>query len=56
MIKTAYRVMAVFWITSPMIYAIARLTGLYNYHNDAVIAAGLSLISFFVCFLCYKRW
>ena len=66
MLRFSFKFMAIFWILSPATFSIMRkgfdvfglfvVTPIFNYKFDWLIFGVLSLISFIVMFLTYKRW
>jgi len=53
-VRISFRVMAAFWILSPVTFLVARLTGVYNFRYDVAVFAALSLISFVTMFFAYS--
>ena len=43
-----FKLMAWFWIGSPLIYSLLWWGGIFNFHHDWAIAAVLGLVSFAV--------
>lgn len=56
MIKLAFKITAIFWMTSPITYLVLRSAGIFNFQYDWLIGGVLGLVSFGVMFLSYKNW
>ena len=56
MIKLAFRIMAVFWMTSPIWYMVLRSFKVFDFTYDWFVGGILGLLSFSVMFLAYKNW
>ena len=56
MVKLAFKVISVFWITSPIVFLVMRTVGVFNYEYDWLIFIGFAVASSLAMFLTYKTW
>jgi hypothetical protein len=56
MIKTAFLLMSLFWMVSPITFLVMRFAGIFNYRYDWAIFVGFGLISLVTMFLTYDTW
>ena len=49
-----WNLVCLFWIASPVIFFLMRLTGVYNFKQDSLIFCILAAISFLTMFLTFK--